>query len=69
MESKYMVWRKSTRDISYEHATIESAKAEAERIARIHAGGEVYILKQIAVVKTSDVHWERLDAEDPDIPF
>lgn len=64
-----MVWRKSTRDISYEHTTIASAKAEAERIARIHAGGEVYVLKQIAVVKLNDVQWEKLDTEDPDIPF
>lgn len=69
MESKYMVWRKETRQISYEHLTIESAKAEAERIARINGGEEVYILKQIAAVKLNDVQWKKLDTEDPDIPF
>lgn len=69
MESKYMIWRRGTKQISYEHPTIDSAKSEAEKIARLSSGQEVYVLKQVAVVKLNDVQWEKLDTEDPDIPF
>ena len=68
MKSKYMIWRRGTLKIEYEHTTLESAKAEAERIARFNPGSEVYVLKQLgfAKVPSSDVQWKNLDIELPD---
>jgi hypothetical protein len=67
-ESKYMIWRRGTLRIEYEHTTIESAITEAERIARFNPDSEVYVLKQIgfAKVPSSDVRWKMLDVELPD---
>jgi ribosomal protein L29 len=74
-KSKYMIWRRGTLRIEYEHTTIESAMAEAERIARFNPGSEVYVLKQLgfAKVPSSDVQWtiwgrpvEKLDIKLPD---
>lgn len=78
IKSKYMIWKMSTLKIEVEHATIESAMAEAERIARFNPGSEVYVLKQmaVAVVPYGDVQWKKIDIDlsdddepDDDIPL
>lgn len=67
--SKYMVWRKGTGRIEYEHETQDSARAEAERVARLCPGQKVYVLKQVSVVDAKDVNWVNLEEDDLEIPF
>lgn len=62
----YLVWNPETATVRYRHTDIGSAKAEAQRLVRIH-GGEFIVLKPIVCYKKTDI--ETIHFEDDDIPF
>jgi hypothetical protein len=51
-----------------QHLTLDSAKKEAERLARLNPGQAFTVLQSIATVVKSDVKWEVHD-DDGVIPF
>lgn len=55
----------------YRHSTLQSAKTEAERLARLIPGTEFTILASVATVVKSDIHWEEHDEDGlgDEIPF
>lgn len=69
----WMVYGENGGAPTYKHETEASAKAEAERLAKLNQGKRFYVLKVIADVVVSNVRWtEHLDLtrSDPsDIPF
>lgn len=55
---------------TFHHATLESAKREAERLARLHPGSTFTVLQSVCQVVKSDVSWETHQIDDgTDIPF
>jgi len=55
----------------YRHLTRSAACTEAERLARLAPNQEFVVLEAIAIVKKSDVTWQRLDEmpSENDVPF
>lgn len=55
------------------HCSKQSAKTEAERLARNQPGTEFVVLESLATVVRSDLHWEPNDLDDSEqdnsIPF
>jgi hypothetical protein len=55
------------------HPSKESAKNEAERLARLNPGSEFVVLEAIATVVKQDVQWEPNDVdgsvESSSVPF
>lgn len=49
------------------HETRDSAKAEAERLARAHPGTRFYVLASVACAVKADVEFRHIDPCD--IPF
>lgn len=49
---------------TYRHATPESAKQEAERLARIDPSQEFFVLEAIASCKKNDVTWQDAVPQD-----
>jgi hypothetical protein len=55
---------------NYRHTTIESARAEAERLARQHPEREFFVLESVAMVKKTNVQWENCHQDfDEQMPF
>ena len=57
---------------TYRHDTEQSARAEAERLARQQAGQEFYVLQAVSACVKSDVAWvacEERDQWDDKLPF
>lgn len=70
MKTIFYVYNTFTRYTNYEHHTLESAKSEAERLAREHPGQCFRVLSVIGEVKSNDVVWDCLENNPaPDIPF
>lgn len=53
----------------HRHDTFESAKAEAERLARLNPGQEFAVMASIAVCKKTDVTWEEMWDHTNEVPF
>lgn len=62
----FMVWNEGGHSPTFKHSTIESAKQEAERLARKY-GGEFHVLKSCCTAKLNDIIWT--DHEIDDLPF
>ena len=60
MKIFYLVWCRETGYAHYEHDSLKSAEAEAERLARHHHPGRKFFVLEVksAVVK-NDVVWEK----------
>ena len=58
LRSFYMVWNETTKETKYRHATLEAAKAKAERLARINPGIRFYVLQAIGGARKADVDWQ-----------
>lgn len=57
---------------TFKHTTLQSARSEAERLARQCPGTKFYILKAQSVCVVKDVHWSPLtfrNADGSTVPF
>jgi len=58
---------------TYRHDSKDSAKTEAERLARAYPGSEFTVLESLATVVKADLAWqingEETDGRSSDIPF
>lgn len=55
---------------TFRHPSFDSAKAEAERLARAVPGSEFVVLESVGSVVKSDVSWFHHDPDsENDIPF
>jgi hypothetical protein len=57
---------------NFKHPSLDSARQEAERLARMSPGQEFAILESLAIVVKDDLRWERTESPEPpgwDIPF
>ncbi len=72
MDSFWMVWNPKDRTPTVKHETEESAKCEAERLAKLPQsnGATFFVLKATSMVRKYEppVTWEDL-MEPCDIPF
>ncbi len=59
-----MVYVEYGRQPAYKHLSFESAKAEAERLAR-ETKRQAFVLKTVAACTVSDVKWEQTEGELP----
>ncbi|MDI9680438.1 hypothetical protein [Burkholderia cenocepacia] len=51
----------------HRHASRDAAVKEAERLARVHAGNEFYVMQADTMRTVDDM--KRVDFDSPDIPF
>ena len=49
----WMVWKENGGEPSHRHATLETAKAEAERLARVFPGSRFFVLYAVFVLGMS----------------
>lgn len=63
----FVVWREDGGTPTYKHPNIQSAEAEAERLARMFPGINFHVLACVGTVKKQDVEWTRMPVDD--IPF
>lgn len=63
LDTFYFVWNPQGSIPNRKHEMLESAKAEAERIAR-KTGQRIIILKSVCDVVVSDVHWTKHKKSD-----
>jgi hypothetical protein len=67
MNSIYYVYCPETGYTKYQHSTFESAKQEAERLARIYSGRRFQVLALVGQCIKADTIW---DLVEPDtVPF
>lgn len=52
----------------YRHQTLASAKAEAERLARLNRNFEFTVLEAVSRCRASDVSWDEL-VDHKEVPF
>lgn len=70
MKGFWMVWNEQGSAPSYKHDTEESAKDEAERLARANPRHRFVVLRAIGAVIKTELTWWRFDsAADDDLPF
>jgi hypothetical protein len=58
MEKFWMVWNEGSMISTVKHKTEESAKAEAERLARKHTGQNFHVLTSVGTCCKADVVWD-----------
>jgi hypothetical protein len=64
----WVVWNERGGSPTVKHNTFDSARKEAERLARVHAGQSFHVLQLCGSMVKTDVHW--IDANvDDGIPF
>ena len=56
----WMVWRVGGMLPSHRHTTEESARQEAQRLAKLHPGHEFIVLRAVAKVRKDEVQWREL---------
>jgi hypothetical protein len=61
----WIVWYETDLSTSKKHDTIESARMDAEALARANRGDTFYILEAVECCVANDVQWEKCD----DIPY
>ena len=68
----FFVWNSGPRGLipRFRHPSIESAKAEAERLAALYPNTEFHVLQSIGFCQKKEVEWTRIDGiSDDGIPF
>lgn len=67
----YLVFNKNGNMPQFVHETEESARKEAERLARNHRGEKFYVFEAIACVTLNEFKWAEIRGEnaDQEIPF
>jgi hypothetical protein len=58
MDSFWMIWNPMGHAPTYKHVTPESARAEAQRLARMNPGSEFYVLRAEAKCQLNEFRWE-----------
>lgn len=71
MNKFWMVWSPQGNTPTYKHATYESARDEAIRLARVNPGKRFYVLTATEYYEVNDVRMVVLGSGDfeNDIPF
>ena len=71
MKKYWMVHNAESGPANKRHGCLETARAEAQRLARENPGLEFFVLETIASCKKVDVEWADLRAFRPDdeLPF
>ncbi len=69
MKKFWMVLGEHSSSCSYRHPSEESAKAEAERLARVNKGEAFIVLAATDAVRVTDTRWVKLGAADEELPF
>jgi hypothetical protein len=66
----WMVWNPINRPPTFKHLTLEDAKKEAGRLARMSPESVFHVLELVGSCKRNDVLWITPDQDpDRDIPF
>jgi hypothetical protein len=66
MEKFWMVWRTDSSASTVQHRSLESAKQEAERLARANPGARFVVLESLEFCTIDNpIHWY----ETTDVPF
>lgn len=53
----WLVWNPEGRAPTYQHDSEESARSEAERLAKLNPGQSFYVLETVGCVKKIEVQW------------
>lgn len=71
MENFWIVWGNEGRTPTFKHTTEESARTEAERLARVAPGQVFHVMALVDSCKKNDVLWasEMNIKNDDGIPF
>lgn len=72
MDKFWMVWNIGNRAPTIKHPTEQSARTEAERLAKMNPGQQFAVLEATAVCETvKPIHWHALASplSERDIPF
>ncbi len=67
MNPFWLVWNPVGGPPTYKHPSLESAKAEAERLARLYPGQSFFVLGTRGVARKVESAWSDLEAFD--LPF
>lgn len=65
----WLVWNPTGFPPKYKHSSVESAEAEAARLARCNPGQEFFVLRPVSSTEKSDLTVRRFAPADQDIPF
>lgn len=65
MNGFFLVWSEQSGNPTYKHSTEDSAKAEAERLARANPGKVFHVLRLVDSCQVNDIVW----ASHRDVPF
>lgn len=57
MGTFWLIWNEKGRVPTYKHATMASARAEAERLSRLQPGDTFHVLQCVASCRKIDVEW------------
>ena len=57
MNTFWLIWNEKGRVPTYKHATMASARAEAERLSRLQPGDTFHVLQCMASCRKIDVEW------------
>jgi hypothetical protein len=63
----WMVWSEHGRAPTYKHVTVQSARAEAERLARKNPGSKFHVLAALGHCTFNAVNWTEVDHDS--VPF
>lgn len=63
----WMVWNPQGHAPTFQHITVESARAEAERLSRLNPGHRFYVLSALGHCSYATVNWTEVDHDF--IPF
>ena len=62
----WLVWNPTGGVPTHRHPTFESAKAEAERLARLNPNTEFFVRTSVGVARKVESIWTDME---PDLPF
>lgn len=68
-EKFWLIWNERHGPPTVKQLDRHGAKAEAERLAKLHRGETFHVLELLGSVTVSDVHWDVADRNDDGIPF
>jgi hypothetical protein len=64
----WMVWREGGGSPQKQHLSEGAARAEADRLARIHRGDRFHVLRAVASCRVVEVQWDVADDRE-EMPF